>query len=138
MAADDPRVLVLTEMRKQTALLERILDSLNGGNPANDAAPTVDLDSQYGDPVIKAKDPREWTGDLMKGRKLSECPANYLDLLAARYDWFNQSEEDPKKKKYNSLDAARARGWAARIRAGYKPPVSVDDPRGPRDAEPSW
>lgn len=25
-----------------------------------------------------------WTGETMKGRKFSECPAEYLDLLAQR------------------------------------------------------
>ncbi len=85
--------------------------------------PTVDLDSQHGDPVVKAKDPRDWAGDSMQARKFSECPPEYLDLLAARYDYFAEREADAKKKKYNQLDAARARGWAARLRNGWTPPT---------------
>ena len=34
------------------------------------------------------------------------------------------TEDDRKKRLYNTRDAARARGWAKRIRAGYKPPAS--------------
>lgn len=85
--------------------------------------PTVDLDSQHGDPVVKAKDPRDWAGDSMQARKFSECPPEYLDLLAARYDYFAEREADAKKKKYNQLDAARARGWAARLRNGWTAPA---------------
>ena len=87
----------------------------------------VNLDDQWGDPVIKAKDPRDWAGDTMQGKKFSECPAEYLDLLADRYDYFSERETDPKKAGYNRMDAARARGWAARIRDGYKPETVVDE-----------
>ena len=90
----------------------------------------VDLDDQWGDPTIKAKDPRDWAGVTMHGRKFSECPAEYLDLLANRYDYFAEREDDPKKANYNRIDAARARGWAARIRDGYEPqtdPVEPDE-----------
>jgi len=88
----------------------------------------VNLDDQWGDPTIKAKDPRDWAGDTMQGKKFSECPAEYLDLLADRYDYFGEREDDPKKANYNQLDAARARGWAARIRDGYAPPAVDADP----------
>ena len=82
-----------------------------------------DLDGPYGDPEIKAKAPRDWTGPEMKGRKFSECPAEYLDLLAERLDYFAEknaagTEDEQKKARYQRLDAARARGWASRIRAG--------------------
>ena len=87
-------------------------------------ASDADLDGQYGDLVIKAKDPRDWSGETMVGRHLSECPADYLSILADRYDFFAQGETDPKKARYNALDAARCRGWAARIRSGWKPPQS--------------
>ncbi len=120
--ADDARVLVLTEMRKQTALLERILAALSP------AVPSVDLDGPHGDPVIKAKDPRDWAGGSMRGRTFSECPPEYLDLLAERLDYFASKEEDAKKQKYNLLDAQRARGWAARLRAGWTRPESAQQP----------
>ena len=78
----------------------------------------VDLDGPHGDPTVRSKDPRDWTGEPMRGRRFSECPAAYLDLLAQRFDYFNTREDDPAKRRYNALDAARARGWAARVRAG--------------------
>lgn len=93
------------------------------------AAPTVasdaDLDGPHGDPVVRMKDPRDWSGASMKGRRFSECPAEYLDLVASRFDYFAEQAEAtnemyegkpvaPRKRK----DAARARGWAARVRAG--------------------
>jgi hypothetical protein len=87
----------------------------------------VDLDGPHGDPVIKAKDPRDWTGEPMKGRKFSECPPDYLDMVAERFDYFASKEEDPKKAKYNRLDAARARGWAQRLRGGFKPSSEPQD-----------
>jgi len=95
-----------------------------GAKVASDA----DLDGPYGDPEVKAKDPRDWTGETMKGRRFSECPAEYLDLLAERLDYFagknsEGTEDEQKKARYQKLDAARARGWAARIRAGKVKPA---------------
>ena len=81
----------------------------------------IDLDGPYGNPVIKAKDPRDWHGEPMKGRRMSECPPEYLDLLAERFDYFASKEEDTKKQAFNVKDAQRARGWAARLRAGWTP-----------------
>ena len=96
-------------------------------SPSADGAPKIasdaDLDGKFGDPEIRARDPRDWTGPTMKGRKFSECPAEYLDLLAERLDYFAEknaagTEDEQKKARYQRLDAARARGWASRIRAG--------------------
>jgi hypothetical protein len=89
--------------------------------PTDDVALHVDLDSKYGDPLIKAKSPKDWTGPDMTGRHMSECPPDYLDLVATRLDYFAGKEADPTKKHYNELDAARARAWAARLRSGYQP-----------------
>lgn len=80
--------------------------------------PTVDLDGPHGDPILKAKDPRDWSGQTQVGKRMSECPSEYLDLLATRYDYFAGKETDSKKAGYNRLDAALARGWAVRVRAG--------------------
>lgn len=126
----DPRALVLTELRKQTALLERIANAL-APQKVSDAF----LDGQYGDPVVKAKDPRDWTGEPMTGKRFSECPPAYLDLLAERYDYFASKETDAKKQAYAVKDAQRARGWAARIRAGWKPAEPATTNAG---GEPNW
>lgn len=133
---NDPRVLVLEEMRKQTALLTQILAALK---PAAPSVPDSLLNGLHGDPVIRAKDPRDWTGELMTGRRFSECPPDYLDLLADRYEFFASREEDEKKKGYNLTDAKRARGWAARLRAGWTAPVT-EPMRAPVDeqGDPTW
>lgn len=100
-------------------------------------APDHVLDGQYGDPLVKKKDPKDWTGGSMKDHKFSECPAEYLEMLAEREDYFHglnqekladESDPDEQKKlresmKYNQRDASRARGWAARKRAGWQPPA---------------
>ncbi len=117
-----------------------------GAGTVPNIASDRDLDSQYGNPEVKAKDPRDWSGDSMKGRRFNECPAEYLDLVASRLDYFasqlesSQDADEQKKRRYNLIDASRARGWALRIRGGYKPaengggfpsdgpaPVSDDD-----------
>lgn len=98
-----------------------------------------DLDGQYGNPEVKAKSPRDWTGDSQQGKRFSECPPEYLVLVADRLDYFAEQNEEHaadqqapaeerqallKKAKYNRIDAARARGWAARLRGGWKAPAS--------------
>jgi len=112
--------------------IEALLKQQRGGSSA---APTAaiandaDLDSQYGDPIIKAKDPRDWTGEPQKGKRFSQCPAEYLDQVADRLDFFAKKAEENNSltaagkpvAPFNRKDAARARGWAKRIRDGYKP-----------------
>jgi hypothetical protein len=92
-------------------------------------APNSDLDGKYGDPIVNAKDPRDWTGPSMKGRRFSECSSEYLEMVASRLDFFAEKAEAEGKlasngkpeAPYRRRDAARARGWAKRIRAGWKP-----------------
>lgn len=133
--ATDPRVETLRLLQSIDASL-KVLVSRQGGVTAP-AAERVDLDGPHGNPTVKAKDPRDWTGEPMKGRNFSECPPDYLDMLAERFDYFAGQEQDPKKAKYNRLDAQRARGWAARIRSGaYTPqPVAAG---GFEDGDSEW
>lgn len=103
--------------------------------PGPTVASDTDLDGQYGDPEIKAKDPRDWTGEPMQGRRFSECPAEYLEMVAERKDYFvsqnpQSTDEEKKKAKYDRLDAARARGWARRIREGKHTPAKATAPTG--------
>lgn len=131
--------------------LKAIVAHFGAGQPTQTAtprtvprvAPDSDLDGQYGNPSIRAKDPRDWTGDSQLGKPFSECPPAYLDLLADRFDWFAEKAEEEGTTTsagkpvapYNRKDAARARGWAARLRAGWKPLV---EPAGfPSDATPA-
>ncbi len=98
-----------------------------------------DLDGQWGNPLVRAKDPKAWTGESQLGKSFSECPAEYLDLVASRLDFFAEKAEaegtlttsGKPVAPYNRRDAARARGWAQRIRHGYKP---ADNGGFPSDA----
>ena len=91
-----------------------------------------DLDGQYGNPQVKF-DPRDWTGPSMKGREMSECPAEFLEMLAGTFDYFAMKAEEADEKTssgkpvapYKRKDAARARGWAKRIRDGKHTPAAV-------------
>lgn len=95
-----------------------------------------EMSGERGDPKVRFDVKRNWT-DLgkpsFKGRKSSECDPDFLDLYADGLDYFageaqkkiNSGDQDPKLKdavRFDSLDAARVRGWAQRIRTvGYKP-----------------
>jgi len=93
------------------------------GGMATDA----EMAGKYGDPDVRF-DPRDWTGESCKRMRFSECPAEFLDLLAPVLDDFAAGETDPKKKTYKLRDARLARGWAARQRAGWRPPGSEETP----------
>ena len=91
-----------------------------------------DLDGKYGDPIVRFN-PRDWTGADHKSRKFSECDPKFLDMLAAVLDYFGEQAEKTNEQyngkptaPYKRKDAARARGWAMRIRAGYKPAAAAD------------
>jgi hypothetical protein len=88
------------------------------GEIAND----YDLDSEHGNPTIK-KDPPRWEGDSFAGCTYSECTPEYLDALAGFHDWrvwkANQ-EGNEKGAHWAGKDAARARGWARRLRNGWE------------------
>lgn len=124
MASDE----ALTLLRSIDASLKQLLALSRTSKPV-DIAPDSDLDGQWGDPTIKAKDPRDWTGPSMKGRRFSECSSEYLELLAKRMDFFAEQEERTGKTTtsgkptapYTRRDAARARGWAKRHRDGWTP-----------------
>lgn len=94
------------------------------GEVADDA----DLDSEYGNPTVKF-DPREryWTGPSFVGYHFSETAPDYLDATAKYLDacaFMAAKEPDEKNQKsarYKRKDAARARGWAKRLRARGEP-----------------
>jgi len=87
--------------------------------PAGAVAPASELDSKYGDPVIK-KDPPRWSGPSFVGQPYSACSAEYLEEMAGFLEWkAGKNEEDPERAKfaaYDRKDAARALGWAQRVR----------------------
>lgn len=84
-----------------------------------------DLDSKFGDPVLKFM-PRDWTGPSFKDYHFSECPPELLDLAAETFDYFasqsaakgEMTDKGKPVADYKRMDAARARGWAKRMRDG--------------------
>lgn len=127
------------------ATLKQIAKLLAAGQP-KPVADDRDLDGKYGDPELKFL-PRAWDGEDFKGCHFSECPAELLDLVAETLDYFGE-QADAKGEKttggkpvgdYKRLDAARARGWAKRVRAGHQPPARAagagwaDDEPAPAD-----
>lgn len=90
-----------------------------------------ELDGRYGDPVVKFM-PRDWAGPSFKNRAMSECPPELLDLLAETFDYFARQADEKDERTdsgkpvgdYKRKDAARARGWAKRIREGRHTPVN--------------
>ena len=83
-----------------------------------------DLNSQYGDPDVR-RDPSQkyWQGESYVGMRFGQCPPDYLDAMAKYKDacaFMNEKSGDEAKAKYiayDRRDAARARGWAKRLRA---------------------
>jgi hypothetical protein len=120
------KMLVAIAQKRQTSTMP-----VNGSA----IAPDSDLDSAFGNPAIKAADPRDWPGPSMKGKRYSECPPAYLELLANRYDYFATQAEingtvtssGKPKAPYDRREAARCRGWAQRLKNGWKPPAADTD-----------
>lgn len=109
---------------------------------AGAVASAADLDGKYGNPTVRSM-PKRWNGAPYKGRKFSECPPELLDLVAESLEWQagkadEKDERTPAGKpvsKYRRDDAARARGWAQRMRQGLAPaPVSDRSPATPATA----
>jgi hypothetical protein len=129
----DATLKAMLEIRRGAAT--QVPDTRRAGGQGTTSPGAVasdrDLDSKWGDPVIKAM-PKAWKGKSFKGQPMSRCPAELLDGLAEMYDWFaNKAEKNhevsPRGKPiadYKRLDAARARGWAKRIRAGKVAPAT--------------
>jgi hypothetical protein len=111
----EPRVAAAAIYRE----LVRIREALERMSPP--PAPAVDLDSPRGDPKVRMI-PRDWKGEkTFKGGPMSAAPPDLLDMLAETLEYFASKNTDPKKAKYDRLDAARARAWAERKRSGWKP-----------------
>lgn len=161
--------LSVPEWRALKALASGVvrLGADNGnGAPAgggNSGAPAVasdrELMGQYGDPTVR-RDPRRWLGASYVSANYSQCPTDYLLVLAEQLEWSAEKDQEKGEAagknnrgefwwKWNLKDAAKARGWAAR-NAGkvMPPPQSSDDgavgddgaapPEDPADDDGNW
>lgn len=114
-------------LRSIDASLKAIVRYLQATAP-KPIAPDRDLDGPHGDPVLKFT-VRDWTGASYKGRRFSECPAELLEMIAETLDYFAAQAEKTDERTgsgkpvadYKRADAARARGWAKRVREGRVP-----------------
>jgi hypothetical protein len=122
MAASEESLALL---RSIDASLKQLLAFHRVAQP-KPVASDRDLDGPHGDPVVKFL-PRDWNGDQrFKGLRMSECPAQLLELLAETFDYFGDKAERENEQTnagkpvapYKRADAARARGWAKRVRDG--------------------
>lgn len=115
-------------------------DAENGGGPREgDVANDRDLDGPHGDPTVRFDPPSKyWGGASFTGYHFSETEPDYLDAQAKYLDacaYMAEKDSDEKKRKsarFKRLDAARARGWAKRLRDGWKP-AAASSTRPTRD-----
>lgn len=144
--SDNPALTLIRAIRSD---LDRLEETLTGqpvaARPAQGATPPADdadLDGPYGDPVVR-KDPTRWTGPSFVGAKFSDCPPDYLEMLAGLLDW-QAGKSDEKNEMANNgkprsgylrRDAARARGHARRNaskgtarKAPVSKPTTMNDP----------
>jgi hypothetical protein len=114
-------------LRSIDASLKQLVRQLTASQPKA-VASDRDLDGPYGNPIVKFM-PRDWTGPTYKGQPMSACPAPLLEMLAETFEYFadqaDAKNETTDKGKpvsgYKRADAARARGWAQRVRDGRVP-----------------
>lgn len=128
---------VIIELQRRVEVLEAEVRSLKGkpSGSATTPLPKVDLNGQYGDPVVRFN-PRGWEGATIKGVPMSTCPPEALRKLASALQWFAEKNDREGKVAsngkpssfYDRLDAARALAWAERLESGnVKPPAPMDD-----------
>lgn len=123
----------LAELERRVAALEAKSDRATNsrGKLLVQPAPDKDLDSQYGNPVIKY-DPKTWLkngGKAYAGCNFSDCPADYLRVLSEFMAWKADNPLPGKEKyaDYDRRDAARALGWAIRAERANPPVPQTDD-----------
>lgn len=124
----------LKALEERVAKLEGVIAAIGAvfgaGGGSSDAAKDRELDGQYGDEEVRFI-PRDWTaGGVNKGQRFSTCPAEFLELLAETYDFFEgknrasgaKTTSGKPKADFDKRSARLCRGWARRLRSGWKPP----------------
>ncbi len=139
--ADNEAVVLL---RSIDASLKALLIQTRTAGTSAALASEREMSGPYADPEVKWQ-PRDWSGENCKGRLFSQCPPDFLEMLAESLDYFaGKSEEANEMTKtgkpvgpYKRLDARRARTYAKRIREGHTPQTApaVTDPSWPTTSE---
>lgn len=130
----------IESLSKRVAQVEAFIAGLRaylGGSAPGGGiiATATDLDGRYGDPTVKVT-PRDWKGIPRKGERMSRCEPEFLDMLAETLEHFASKNDasgakasnGKPKSFYDRADAARARGWAKRLREGWKAPQAAAGP----------
>lgn len=130
MSATEQTLKLLTEIRdgirEGNALLRQFVAGGGASGSGGAVASDRELDSKYGDPEVRVSKLRDWTGLSMKGRKYSQCPAEFLDQLAELHEYSARKADEKGEKTdkgkpvgdFRRRDARLARGWAQRVREG--------------------
>lgn len=104
--------------------LTQLVEGKSGRAPskshaAQEVAPASDaeLDGERGDPIVKWDPKYGWDGPSYAGSRFSECPADYLEVVAQARESSAAKKTDSQKADWDRQEAACARGWARRNRA---------------------
>lgn len=123
-------------LEKRVEELERILKGIGAvftGGTTDSCATDREMDQTWGDPTV-ALIPRDWTiGGVTKGQKFSTCPPEFLDVYADTMNYFAQKNDAANavttqgkpKSFFDRKNEKFARGWARRLRSGWKPSESA-------------
>lgn len=146
----------LKRISQVEATLGRVSAAFGGASTGGSSKPEADdaeLDGRFSDRSVR-KDPKRWAGASFKGASYSQCPSEYLLVLADYLEWgadMDARKSEPPKHnngtpyfEYARKDARLARGWARRNH-GKKfnppaPPPSDDfsDDSGGGETAPSY
>jgi hypothetical protein len=118
--------------------------SASSGPLEGEIATDEDLDGKYGDPDIR-RDPPRWSGESYAGKRYSESSPEFLECIAGFLDWAAGQAESKNeltgggqpRAPFLRRDAARARGWRARLLGGGAQPARQEAPRQRQDPMPS-
>lgn len=129
---------ILLSMERTLKAMLALAQQRTARNAPKAIASDRDLDSQYGDPVLKFM-PRDWTGESFKGCHFSQCPPELLEMAADTFEYFatqadakdERTDKGKPTSEYKRADAARARGWAKRLREGKAPVASSSNGGAP-------
>lgn len=129
---------ILRRLDAIEAKLDRALAGASSGashgaprGASGGVASDSDLDGQYGNPDVKFS-PKSWTGPDFAKRPMSQCSADFLDVYAEALQYSSEHPKAGKEKyaTYDARDAARARGWARRVREGRGESPAPDGANG--------
>lgn len=113
----------MKEIREQLRKLTIMVTAMMSGDAI---ATPAELDDKYGDIKIPL-DPKQWRGPSYKGRPASQCPPEFLDMVASFFQWAGETAEREGTEYKGKPEAPRkfrdarlARGWALRHRLSGK------------------